>query len=70
MVSASQSMSGMSLGKFIARYGIVISFILLFVVLSLASPNFLSTNNLLNVLRQVSMNGVLAVGMTFVILTA
>jgi putative xylitol transport system permease protein len=70
MVSASQSMSGMSPGKFIARYGIVISFILLFFVLSLASPNFLSTNNLLNVLRQVSMNGVLALGMTFVILTA
>lgn len=57
-------------GTLIARYGIVISFVLLFVVLSLASPNFLSTNNLLNVLRQVSINGVLAVGMTFVILTA
>ncbi|MDH0613801.1 MULTISPECIES: ABC transporter permease [unclassified Agrobacterium] len=57
-------------GSLIARYGIVISFVLLFVILSVASQNFLSANNLLNVLRQVSINGVLAVGMTFVILTA
>lgn len=54
----------------VARYGIVMSFVLLFIVLSFASKNFLSPNNLLNVLRQVSINGVLAVGMTFVILTA
>ncbi|MDE1991251.1 MAG: ABC transporter permease [Rhizobiaceae bacterium] len=60
----------MNVGALISRYGIVISFVLLFVVLSIASPNFLSANNLLNVLRQVSINGVLAVGMTFVILTA
>jgi len=58
------------IGTLIARYGIVISFVLLFIILSLASSNFLSTNNLLNVLRQVSINGVLAVGMTYVILTA
>ncbi|KJF65898.1 ABC transporter permease [Rhizobium nepotum] len=59
-----------SAATIIARYGIVISFVLLFVVLAVASPNFLSTNNLINVLRQVSINGVLAIGMTFVILTA
>lgn len=58
------------IGTLIARYGIVLSFVLLFVILSFASSNFLSTNNLLNVLRQVSINGVLAVGMTYVILAA
>lgn len=58
------------IGTLIARYGIVISFVLLFIILSLASANFLSANNLLNVLRQVSINGVLAVGMTYVILAA
>lgn len=58
------------IGTLIARYGIVISFFLLFIILSFASSNFLSTNNLLNVLRQVSINGVLAVGMTYVILAA
>ena len=36
----------------------------------LLSPNFLSERNVLNVLRQSSMLGVVTVGMTFVILTA
>ncbi|WP_339109737.1 ABC transporter permease [Thioclava sp. GXIMD4216] len=59
-----------SLGSILTRYGIVLSFIILLVTLAIISPNFLSPNNLFNVLRQVSINGVLAVGMTFVILTA
>ncbi len=70
MNAMAQRIGDSSTATIIARYGIVISFVLLFVVLSVASPNFLSTNNLINVLRQVSINGVLAVGMTFVILTA
>jgi len=37
--------------------------------LSVLSDNFLTSGNLTNVLRQVSINGILAVGMTFVILT-
>lgn len=65
-----QKIGDSSAATIVARYGIVISFVLLFVVLSIASPNFLSPNNLINVLRQVSINGVLAIGMTFVILTA
>src|SRR3954470_730007 len=58
-----------ALGDFLARYGIVLSFVILFVALALANKNFLSTVNILNVLRQVSINGILAIGMTFVILT-
>ena len=58
-----------AVGRFLSRYGILLSFLILFVVLSFAHPNFLSTGNLTNVLRQVSINGVLAIGMTFVILT-
>jgi ribose transport system permease protein len=38
-------------------------------LMGLASDNFFSLGNILNVLRQVSIVGVLAVGMTFVILT-
>jgi ribose/xylose/arabinose/galactoside ABC-type transport system permease subunit len=38
--------------------------------LTLLRPNFLSAFNLFNVLRQISFIGILAVGMTFVILTA
>jgi ribose/xylose/arabinose/galactoside ABC-type transport system permease subunit len=42
----------------------------LVVVFALLHPNFLSAFNLLNVLRQVSISGLIAIGMTFVILTA
>lgn len=55
--------------KVLAKYGLYIAFICLCVVLSIASPAFLTTMNLLNVLRQISINGVIAVGMTFVIIT-
>ncbi len=48
---------------------IIIAFIVLCVVLSFASEYFLLRNNLINVLRQVSVNGLLSIGMTFIILT-
>ncbi|TNC72178.1 ABC transporter permease [Rubellimicrobium roseum] len=50
------------------RYGILIAFAVLCVVLALVNDNFLSTRNILNVLRQTAINGILAIGMTFVIL--
>ena len=50
------------------RYGILIAFAVLCVVLAIVNDNFLSTRNILNVLRQTSINGILAIGMTFVIL--
>ena len=51
------------------RYGIITAFVALCVGLSIASPYFLELQNIINILRQTSINGVLAVGMTFVILT-
>ena len=50
--------------------GAIIGFLLIIVVGIVLSPNFISQRNILNVLRQTSMLGVVAVGMTFVILTA
>jgi Ribose/xylose/arabinose/galactoside ABC-type transport systems, permease components len=47
-----------------------IGFIVLCVLMTLASDKFLEYDNLVNIVRQVSINGILAVGMTFVILTA
>ena len=49
--------------------GAVIGFILIVVAGSLASPTFLSFTNIRNVFLQSAMLGVVAVGMTFVILT-
>ncbi|WP_019121201.1 ABC transporter permease [Brevibacillus massiliensis] len=54
----------------LSSYGIVIALILLCIILSFTADNFLRSENLINVLRQVSINGILAIGMTFVIITA
>ena len=56
-------------GGYAQKYGILIALVLACGVLALINDNFLSTRNILNVLRQTSINGVLAIGMTFVILT-
>lgn len=49
-------------------YGIVVAFVLLFVVLSIASPAFLTTTNLLNLLDQNAGVGIIACGGTLVII--
>lgn len=53
-----------------SRAGLLIALLVLVIVASLLSDRFLTAPNLLNVLRQVSIVGILALGMTFVILTA
>src|SRR5260370_8424316 len=52
------------------QLGIVMALLLLLIVSSFLSSRFLSLPNLLNVLRQVAIVGILAIGQTFVILTA
>ncbi|MDB6178415.1 ABC transporter permease [Paracoccus sp. Z330] len=56
-------------GPIAQRYGILIALVVLCLVLAIVSDNFLSSRNIINVLRQTSINGILAIGMTFVILT-
>lgn len=51
------------------EYGVVIGFILLCVVISFATPAFASQKNILNLLRQSSIIGIIATGMTFVIIS-
>jgi ribose transport system permease protein len=58
------------MARFLSQNKSLIGLIVLIVAVSLASPNFLEVGNLLNVLRQTSINAVIAMGMTFVILTA
>jgi len=51
------------------RYGLPIALVVVCAALSFATPNFLTAQNLIIVLRQISINGILAVGVTFVLLT-
>ncbi|WP_432719464.1 ribose ABC transporter permease [Jeongeupia wiesaeckerbachi] len=52
------------------KLGPLIALVIMAVVLATLSPDFLTVGNLLNVLRQVSINALIAFGMTFVILLA
>jgi ribose/xylose/arabinose/galactoside ABC-type transport system permease subunit len=63
-------MPSLSNKKLRGRYGLIIALVLAVVVLAILRPHFLSSANLLNVIRQISINGILAVGVTFVLLTA
>jgi len=51
------------------KYKSIIALILFSVIVTIINPSFLSLSNILNVLRQTSMNAIIAAGMTFVILT-
>ena len=55
--------------SFLFRAGAFVALALLFVVASLVSPTFATPTNLLNVLRQMAITGVIGIGMTMVILT-
>jgi ribose transport system permease protein len=51
------------------RVGILMVLILLVVLMSIFAPNFNRVDNLLNIARSISVNAILAAGLTFVILT-
>jgi ribose/xylose/arabinose/galactoside ABC-type transport system permease subunit len=55
--------------KNLKEYGIFISFIVTCVIISLATPQFLSVPNWTIIITQVSINALLAFGITFVIIT-
>lgn len=56
-------------GRILRDYGSLIGLVLIGAVLSLLSDRFLTTSNLINVARQVSINAIVAAGMTVVIIT-
>jgi ribose/xylose/arabinose/galactoside ABC-type transport system permease subunit len=56
------------LGELVGRSGLIVGFILIVVLLALARPAFMRPANLINIVRQVSVNGMLAIGETFVII--
>ena len=53
----------------LGQYGIFLAFALICVVLALSTPKFFTVSNLLIIGNQVSINALLAFGVTFVIIT-
>ncbi len=68
-VAKSQPSIQEQIGDILSRSGLLIALVLLFVGLALIAPNFLTSRNLLNVLRAVAFNGIIACGMTFMIIS-
>ena len=58
-----------SLIKNLKAMGILWALILICIIAAIISPNFLRPANMVNVVRSVSLNGIIAMGMTFVVLT-
>lgn len=54
--------------QLLVKYGNVLALLILVAVASLLSEHFLTVDNIFNILRQVSVLGVVSIGMTFVIL--
>src|ERR1700716_2964639 len=68
VIPATLTHRAISLAK--QQLGIVVALLLLVIISSILAPRFLTPPNLLNVLRQVAIVGILSIGQTFVILTA
>jgi ribose transport system permease protein len=60
---------GLSLRKIWNQLGMLIVLVAICIILAIFAPNFTDTGNILNILKQSSVNGILAAGMTLVILT-
>ena len=56
--------------EFKTELSMLVIFVVFFAVMSFASPYFLTTNNIMNVMSQVSSTSMLAIGMTIVIITS
>ncbi|MFH0133909.1 ABC transporter permease [Variovorax sp. EL159] len=54
---------------FLEKYGVLLFLVLLILLFATQNPRFLSTRNVFNILTEVSIYGIMAVGMTGVILT-
>lgn len=54
---------------FFKKFGILFVLIALWAILLAVSPTFRTIENAINILRQVAVNGIIAIGMTFVIMT-
>ena len=57
------------LGSVLASQGILIAFVLFMIAFTIANPKFLSADNVLSVIRSSAIIGVIALGVTFVVIS-
>jgi ribose/xylose/arabinose/galactoside ABC-type transport system permease subunit len=69
MNKGNEAVKKINIGTILGKYGVYIALLVLIIVMTIASPSFLNVTNIFNILKQNAVYGVLAVGMTFVIVT-
>ena len=62
-------MNKINISNVIKNYGIALVLVVIVIVLTILRPNFINPANLIEIMRQVSFTGIVAVGMTFVLLS-
>ncbi len=55
--------------QFLMKYIMYFVLVIMCVILALANENFLSTNNLMTIVKQISIQSIVAIGMTMIIIT-
>lgn len=68
-VTETRSLNRERINGFVRKYAIVLILLGMLIAMSILSPAFLQTRNLLNVVRQISVMGLIAIGVTMVIIT-
>lgn len=66
---AQKNASASSIVKFLTKRGVLVATIIMFIVGAFASDKFFTLNNMVNVARQISIDGIIALAMTFVVIT-
>lgn len=62
--------NSINIKKILGKLGPLLALVVLSIILTAASPNFLTVNNVMNILRQTAVNGLIASGMLVVLITA
>ena len=57
-----------SAGKFVKKYSIIMILVAMVIVMTILKPQFINPGNLINIMRQISLVGILTMGMMLVIL--
>ena len=55
--------------QIINQYGILFVVVLIGIVFTLSNKNFLTTDNVINIFRQMAVTAIVAIGMTFIMIT-
>jgi ribose/xylose/arabinose/galactoside ABC-type transport system permease subunit len=69
MKSSVSGNAGHKIREIVSKYGIYFAFLIMLLLFSLLNPKFLTMRNIINIVRQISFNSILAMGMTMVIIT-